>query len=67
MVKRHLWIVNNRRNISLYHQDFMASTHSDFFQGQMDGGLFYWPILRQMQFLLLTFPKMTMILQTMRM
>ncbi len=25
-----------------YHQDFMASTSSDFFRGQMDRGLFYW-------------------------
>jgi hypothetical protein len=24
------------------HQDFMASMHNDFFQGQMDRGLFYW-------------------------
>jgi hypothetical protein len=26
-----------------FHQDFVASTHSDFFQGQTDRGLFYGP------------------------
>jgi len=26
-----------------FHQDFVASTHTDFFQGQTDRGLFYWP------------------------
>ncbi len=25
------------------HQDFVASMHSDFFQGQKDRVLFYWP------------------------
>jgi hypothetical protein len=28
-----------------FHQDFMASTHSDFFYAQMDGGIVYWPSL----------------------
>ncbi len=28
-----------------FHRDFMASTHSDFFQGHMDRSLFYWPNL----------------------
>jgi len=38
------WIANNQRNILInLRQDFMASAHSDFFQGQMDRGLFYWP------------------------
>ncbi len=31
---------NNQLNIF---QDFVASTHSDFFRGEMDRGLFYWP------------------------
>ncbi len=26
-----------------YHQDFVASMNSDFFQGQMDRGSFCWP------------------------
>ncbi len=32
----------NRLQVS-YYQDFMASTHSIFFQGHMERGLFYWP------------------------
>jgi hypothetical protein len=35
---------NNQKNIVInFHQVFVASTHSDFFQGEMDRGLFYWP------------------------
>ncbi len=30
-------------NVTEYHQDFVTSTLSDFFQVQMDKGLFYWP------------------------
>jgi hypothetical protein len=26
-----------------YHQGFMDSMHSDFVQGQIDRGIFYWP------------------------
>ncbi len=26
-----------------FHQDFVDSIHSDFFQGQTDRGLYYWP------------------------
>jgi hypothetical protein len=28
-----------------FYQDLVAGTHTDFFQGQMDRGLFYWPNL----------------------
>jgi hypothetical protein len=39
-----LWITNNQRTIVTdIYQDFVASTHSDFFQGQTDWGLVYWP------------------------
>ncbi len=38
------WIANNQRNIVInLRQGFVASTHSDFNQGQTDTGLFYWP------------------------
>jgi hypothetical protein len=37
-------IVNNQRNsVIIFHQDFVASTLSDFFQGHMDRGLVYMP------------------------
>jgi hypothetical protein len=37
-------IANNQRNsVIIFHQDFVASTQSDFFQGQMDRGLVYKP------------------------
>jgi hypothetical protein len=39
-----LWITNNQQNIVInYHQDFVASMHTDFFKGQTDRGLFFWP------------------------
>jgi hypothetical protein len=39
-----LWIANNQQNIVInFHQDFVASTLSRFFQGQADMGLFYGP------------------------
>jgi hypothetical protein len=39
-----MWITNNQQNIVVdFHQDFMASTHSDFYQGQMNMALLYWP------------------------
>ncbi len=34
----------SEKNFS-FHQDFMASTHNDFLQGQMDRCQFYWPNL----------------------
>jgi hypothetical protein len=40
-VKKTLWIAPNHLNIAInFHQDFMASMHSDFFQGKMDKGLY---------------------------
>ncbi len=43
-VKKPLLIANNQQNIATnLHPDFMASAHSDFFQGQTDSGLFYLP------------------------
>ncbi len=42
-------IANNQRTIIFnFHQDLMASTHSNVFQGQKDGGLIYWPILEKL-------------------
>ncbi len=39
-----LLIVNNQRTIVInFHQDFMTSMHSNFFQGQVNRGLTYWP------------------------
>ncbi len=36
-------IINNyQKNIVTFHKDFVASTQSDFFQGQNDSGLIYW-------------------------
>jgi hypothetical protein len=41
---KSMWITNNWHNIVVdFHQDFMASTHSDFYQGQMNMTLLYWP------------------------
>jgi hypothetical protein len=43
-VKNPLWITNNQRNMVInFHRDFVASTKSNFFYGQMDKGLFYKP------------------------
>jgi hypothetical protein len=38
LIKNPLWLANNQHNtvISL-NQDFVASMHSDFFQGRADG------------------------------
>ncbi len=37
-------IYDNQENAVIsFHQDFAASTHCSFFQGQMDKGLFYQP------------------------
>ncbi len=34
-----LWMANNQHTIVInFHQDFVASMHSNIFQGQMDGG-----------------------------
>jgi hypothetical protein len=39
-----LWIANNQQTVvANFHQDFMASMHSNFFQGQTDTGLIYEP------------------------
>ncbi len=39
-----LWTANNQQNIGFnFHPDFGACWHSNFFQGQTDRGLFYWP------------------------
>jgi hypothetical protein len=39
-----LWIANNQQiTVINFHQDFVTITHSDFFQGKTDRGLFYWP------------------------
>jgi hypothetical protein len=44
LVKNPLWVANNQRNFVVnFHQDIVASMYSDSFQGQTDGGLFYWP------------------------
>jgi hypothetical protein len=44
LVLNPLWIMNIQQNIVVnFHQDFEATKHSDFFQGQTDMGLFYWP------------------------
>jgi hypothetical protein len=35
---------SNQQNIVInFHQDFMASEHSNFFKGHTDKGQFYWP------------------------
>jgi hypothetical protein len=39
-----LWITNNQcTTVIKYHQDFKANMHSNFFHGQTDRGLIYWP------------------------
>jgi hypothetical protein len=39
-----LWINNKQRTIVVnISQNFAASMHTSFFQGQADRGLFYWP------------------------
>jgi hypothetical protein len=44
LVKNQLEITNNQQNLVVnFHPDFMASTHTNFFQGQMARGLSYWP------------------------
>ncbi len=44
VVKNPLWIANNKQKIVInFHLDFMAGTHSDFTQGLLSSGLFYWP------------------------
>jgi hypothetical protein len=44
LVLNPLQIDYNQQNIVInFHQDFMTSMYSGFFQGQMDRGLFYWP------------------------
>jgi hypothetical protein len=35
--------INQPTIVINFHQDFVATTHSDFFQGQADRGLFYMP------------------------
>jgi hypothetical protein len=46
LVKNPLRIANNYQAIVVnFHQEFTARVHSNFFQGQTDGGLFYWPNL----------------------
>ncbi len=43
LAKNPLWIVNNQRAIVFsFHQDFVASMHGDFSQGQTEKGLIYW-------------------------
>jgi hypothetical protein len=38
-------IANKRQNSVInFHQEFVASTHDYFFQGQTGRGLFLWPI-----------------------
>ncbi len=44
LAKKCLYIASNQFTIVIsFHQIFMASTHSDFFQGRADRGLIYWP------------------------
>jgi hypothetical protein len=39
-----MWVTNHQQNsVVNFHQDFMVSPHSDFFQGLIVGGLLYWP------------------------
>ncbi len=39
-----MWIANNQHTIVInIPQDFEAITRNDFFKGQMDTGLIYWP------------------------
>ncbi len=39
-----LWSANNQSILVMnFHQDFTASMHRDFFQGETDGDLIYWP------------------------
>ncbi len=43
LAKNPLWIVNNQCTIVFsFHQDFVASMHRNFSQGQTDKGLIYW-------------------------
>ena len=42
--QKSLWVTKILRTVVVnFHRDFSASTHSDFFQGQMDRCLIYWP------------------------
>ncbi len=42
--KNPLWIAYIQSPIVInFNQDFMASTHGDYFQGQVDRELIYWP------------------------
>jgi hypothetical protein len=43
LAQNPLGITNNRQNIFHFSQDFVANTHSDFFKGQTERGLFYLP------------------------
>jgi hypothetical protein len=44
LAKNPLWLGNNQRTIVIdFHQDFVDSTHSDFFQVQTDGDLIQRP------------------------
>ncbi len=42
--KKSLVIADNQwNNVIKFHQDFTASIHSNYFQGQTDRGISYWP------------------------
>jgi hypothetical protein len=42
LAQNPLQVANNQHTIAVnFHQDFMMSMHSDFFQGQTDTGLIY--------------------------
>jgi hypothetical protein len=44
LVYNPIWITNNQQTVVInFHQDFEASTHYDFFKGQTDRSLFFWP------------------------
>ncbi len=39
-----MWLANNYKNIAInFHQDFVDTLHTDFFQEHMDRDIFYLP------------------------